>query len=225
MTSRHDPPTTLRIAPLAASHVPSLAAAHVRCFPGFFLTNLGERFLETYYGSYIATDTGFGIVALDEADRVVAFAVGTTELDDQDAILLRRHPWSVLRAVATRWFVTPEIRQQVYERSRRFLRLLGRIARPRPSRDAPAPAHAPFVTLTSVGAVPEVRGTGVAMQVVGAFAEEVRRRGYRSMRAATSIDNHRAVAFYERTGWRVESVREHENGVTFERFVDGTSST
>jgi len=39
------------------------------------------------------------------------------------------------------------------------------------------------------------------------------------MRVATALDNHRARAFYEKSGWAVQQVRKTENGVTYERFV------
>lgn len=200
-------------------HLRSLARAHAACFPGFFLANLGEDFLESYYENYLTSDYGFGAVAVDGLGSVTAFAVGVTHLDGQDSALLRRHFGKVFRAIARQWFTNASLRKQVYERVGRLSRVFRRTV----SRDLPAAASTkeavPYVVLTSLGVLPEGRGSGLAEQVIEKFEELAARRGYTAMRAATSIDNHRAKAFYEKNGWVVESFQLESNGVTFEKFI------
>jgi GNAT superfamily N-acetyltransferase len=75
--------------------------------------------------------------------------------------------------------------------------------------------------LTSLGVLPEHRGSGLSTAIVESFEREVRRRGFRRVRASTGFDNARSRAFYEKIGWVVEQSREDQNGIDFERvFTD-----
>jgi GNAT superfamily N-acetyltransferase len=56
----------------------NLANLHIRAFPNFFLTTLGERFLKTFYESILNSSEGFG-VALFEEDCLLGFAIGTEQ--------------------------------------------------------------------------------------------------------------------------------------------------
>lgn len=209
--------TSHQVVELQKDHLRALATAHVACFPGFFLANLGEQFLEAYYENYLESGYGFGAVALDQEGSVAAFAVGVTHLDGQDSALLRRHFGKVARAIASQWFVNASLRRQVYERVGRLTRVFRRTV----TRDLPPAARSkevtPYVVLTSLGVHPGKRGSGVADEVMRKFEELSLARGYGAMRAATSQDNHRAIAFYQKTGWEVESYQHASNGVTFEK--------
>lgn len=214
-----EPSRNHRIEAMQQGHLGSLARAHVKCFPGFFLANLGASFLETYYENYLSSGYGFGALALDGSGEVVAFAVGVTHLDGQDSALLRRNLWKVARAIASQWFVNPALRRQVFERVGRLSRVFRRTV----TKDIPAAEVSrealPYVVLTSLGVDPEHRGSGLAEAVMAKFEELALARGYAFMRAATSIDNHRAVAFYGKNGWVVESYQTASNGVTFEKEI------
>lgn len=221
MKSEHVLDGTTVIRPYDDAHVDALAKAHAECFPGYFLTRLGDSFLKQFYGHYLRSGFGFGVVALAQDGTVAAFAVGVTDLDAHDASFVRRHRVRIAMTVAGRWCVDGVVRKQVSERWNRLVRVATlRVRRKRSTQPQQAvDREIPYATLTSVGVVPAFRGSGLAEMVVSAFGEEVRARGYATMRVATALDNHRAIAFYERTGWSVESVQEKAKGVTFERAV------
>lgn len=211
--------STISLSSMCETHIDGLAKAHMICFPGYFLTNLGEDFLRTYYGSYLHSVHGFGVVALDDKGEVVAFAVGTTELDGQDAKLLRAHAGRVLWTVAKGCLLDAEVRRQVYSRLRRFGRVIKRASREGSSSSFQG-TPAPFVSLTSIGVVPALRGSGLASELLNRFELEARTRDFREIRASTSIDNFRAVEFYKKSGWLVQSVVEEQNGITFQKPLD-----
>ncbi len=210
---------------LEPRHLPSLAAAHTACFPGYFLTNMGPWFLERYYQVYIDLPEAFGVVAVDGDARVLAFAAGTTDLARHDAALVRSRSAAVLWAVTKAAVVNASVRRQVLTRFTRIGKVASRALR-RPGRRAAAPAgtsspRPPSMILTSVGVLPELRGSGLAVTIVEAFEDEVRRQGLHRVRASTGIDNARARAFYEKNGWVVTSIREEANGIDFEHVLDG----
>lgn len=200
----------------------SLALAHERCFPGYFLTNLGKDFLEVYYRHYMESGMGFGVVAVGSDGVVQAFAMGVTDLDGQDATLFRKYAGRVIWTVMTRWFVDRDVRIQVMQRLRRFRKVLGRLARgdrSHPEAKAKPEPEVRVAYLTSIGVLPSMRGSGIAQELMRSFEEQVTQRGFFEVRASTSIDNHSAVAFYKKDGWSVRSIREYENGITFSKAL------
>ncbi|MGB2998433.1 MAG: hypothetical protein WBC59_07320 [Phycisphaerae bacterium] len=66
---------TWHIEPLAHEHLDGVARVHVQCFPGYFLTNLGERFLRHFYQGFIDSDLALGLRGM----RVVSYLL---ESDD-----------------------------------------------------------------------------------------------------------------------------------------------
>jgi len=61
---------------LNSNDAKNLANLHIRAFPNFFLTTLGERFLKTFYESILNSSNGFG-VAIFEDNCLLGFAIGT----------------------------------------------------------------------------------------------------------------------------------------------------
>lgn len=210
----------LRIVEFAPPHVAGVAAAHANCFPGYFLTNLGADFLQMYYRACLTEGAGFGVVALDASGGVHGFAVGVPDLDHQDAALLRRHPLRVTWAVARAWVTDRQVRAQLAQRLRRMVRVVAGIVRHDIGAPDSAPVDVPFATLTSLAVLPGERRTGAASRLVSAFERVAARRGFGVVRASTSMDDAVAVAFYVGNGWRIESERPSERGVTFEKLLD-----
>lgn len=264
-------PSGIEIRDFEQRHLSSLVAAHEACFPGFFLTNLGPGFLTHYYRNYLQSGHGMGVVAVTPDGQVIGFATGTSDLDGQDAALLRRHffgvAWAVLRSAIT----NGEVRTQILQKLSRFADVLTRFVRrsagasrePAPGRPEETATHGaartpesapsdavkhvengpgataattspqegastggaagpapriPAVTLTSLGVLPGHRGSGLSAEIVAAFEDVAQRHGFRRVRVSTALDNHRARAFYEKIGWTVEGVREHQNGIDFEHL-------
>lgn len=54
----------------------NIAALHQMAFDNFFLTSLGNRFLNKFYSSIIKSNEGIAIGAFDENDEIVGFAIG-----------------------------------------------------------------------------------------------------------------------------------------------------
>lgn len=217
-------PTGMRhytVVPIQAGHVSGLVEAHKTCFEGYFLTSLGTDFLHLYYKNYLDSDYGFGVVAVDEQSEVVAFAVGVTELDSLDALLVRRHLPKVAWILATRWLQDAGVRANVAQRMPRFGRIVQRVTSTLRTgkQSANTVPVQPFVTLASIGVVPGHRGSGVVYELLGEFENEVLKRNYREIRASTSISNSRAVAFYNKSGWKAQSVVEELDGITFQKSL------
>jgi len=204
-------------------HLASLVAAHEACFPGYFLTNLGAAFLNAYYRNYLESECGFGTVAIDTDGTVLAFATGTSDLSGQDARLVKRHFALIAASLLKGAVVSSALRRQLSERMARFAPVVRRLALGSGPAKAPAAANGkpriPAVTLTSLGVLPDQRGSGLSSRTVEAFEEQVYGRGFRRVRVSTGLDNERAIAFYRKIGWTVEGVWPKQNRIDFERVA------
>jgi GNAT superfamily N-acetyltransferase len=75
----------------------------------------------------------------------------------------------------------------------------------RPSKDGVTDEACGYVSLLAT--TEEAEGLGVAQRLMGAAEDWARSRGYRLLSLDVFADNKRAVAFYERRGFRSETFR------------------
>lgn len=198
--------TAWHIEPLALRHMASLARAHVRCFPGYFLTNLGERFLQYFYRDIVDGDLALGYVAVDNASgEVVGFVTGVTDFNAFRRWSFRQRPFRKALIATGRLFCSVRLWGQAARRlwgavCTRFRSLLGRGNRE--ANPTPADRHA---AILSIAVVPEVRGSGVAAELARRFERGMAEKGFSRITLAVFADNERAIRFYEKNGWVVLS--------------------
>lgn len=65
---------TYRVA--VPSDYQAIAKIHKKSFDGFFLTELGDEFLELYYKTVLNSEETFAVCALDENSQLIGFATG-----------------------------------------------------------------------------------------------------------------------------------------------------
>jgi len=57
-----------------ARDLPKVVKTHMACFPGYFLTSLGEVLLQKYYREYLEEDNLF--ILAERNEEIVGFAMG-----------------------------------------------------------------------------------------------------------------------------------------------------
>ena len=166
--------------------VTDVVRVHMESFPNFFLTRLGARFLELFYGECVRTGAITCVAVRD--DRIVGFAVGSENPRGfYRRLLARRIPWFGLAAVPA-LARDPRIAARII---RAFL--LARSAHP--SGEA---------TLMSLAVQPRWREHGIGAQLVRAFTVEAARRGASTVNLLTERDANDATnEFYRRIGFRL----------------------
>ena len=98
--------TTIRSA--RESDAASMVDVHMKSFPGFFLTFLGDAFLRELYAATISDQAGIAFVA-EENSRVVGFVTGTDEPAGFYRRLLRQRWWRFGRASVWPFIRRPSI--------------------------------------------------------------------------------------------------------------------
>ncbi len=185
------PSRTRTIASARREDIVSVVKVHQEAFPGFFLTILGSRFLQTMYHAFLVNQNGIFIVANDK-HQVVGFAVGQLHGATKDrSLALRflpkfitssilgiiRHPIKIGGRLVTRFFTTG--------------------GQPDISSDA--------AILRSIGVLPSARGTGVSDSLLEEFERQAFTRGAKQIALTTdAVDNQRAISFYQKNGYKVE---------------------
>ena len=166
----------------------SVVNVHLASFTGFFLSSMGDRFLQEFYKSVLLDETHIAYV-FPNAEDISGFVVGTT----QPAGLYKR----VLKSNLVNFLVSsiPVVMKDPFV----ALRLMRRI------RMAHGMAfEADYALLMSIAVDPNEQGKGIGARLVDAFLQDARERGCLGVVLTTDArDNDPANYFYLRRGFNL----------------------
>lgn len=211
----------LDLADLKLSDAAELARLHQRCFEGYFLTQLGTRFLKRYYAEYSRHDFDYGVVARSRASReLLGFVAGTADTQAHFRSFYRRNLPVLVPVVCWKVLTNRTVRRTILERMA-HIRAALRAMIPGAKRPATAtisdkgPKTQCPLRLLTIAVAPELRGSGVASQVMQAFEDKLRTAGQQRVGLSVLPGNARAIAFYRKCGWNVR--HSSKAGVWFEK--------
>jgi ribosomal protein S18 acetylase RimI-like enzyme len=184
--------------------LPQVVEAHLRSFPGFFLTFLGPRFLALMYES-IATDPEGAIVVASSGTVIVGFVAG-----------VRRQGGFYRRMVGSRkWAFGLASLGALVKRPNIAPRLLRAFTRPQEAEMACTEA-----CLMSIAVRPEFSGKGIGKNLVHAFLMEMDKRGAAAICLTTDRDNNDIVnGFYQKLGFRIGRTFTTPEGRSMNEYV------
>jgi ribosomal protein S18 acetylase RimI-like enzyme len=209
------------IGPMHASDALELAELHMRCFEGYFLTQMGRSFLRRFYAEFARHDFDHTAIGRDRASgRIGGFVVGTANPQAHYRSFYRRNMLVFPALLLERCLASPTVRREMWKRSAHLRTALLTLV-PGLKRDASRPVadKGPHqqcpVRLLGIAVAPEYRGTPLAALVGQAFENSLREAGCRRVGSSTQADNKRATAYFKKTGWQV--VHASDEGVWFEK--------
>jgi ribosomal protein S18 acetylase RimI-like enzyme len=188
---------------IRADDVSGAVALHCVAFPDYFLTHMGQRFLERFYSEFIDGQGSYGFVALHDR-KVVGCVLGARDYQEFFNRFYRRHFLSSALTLAGRILVDPYIRRNLGSRiahARHAIHSLTNQSGPATPVKNQA-ALPPTADLMSIGIHPELWGSGLAGQLVDRLCEALWQDGLGLVQLWVRPDNQRAIAFYEKSGWR-----------------------
>jgi ribosomal protein S18 acetylase RimI-like enzyme len=199
---------TGRVREMRASDVPGIASLHRLVFVDYFLTHMGQRFLERFYAEFVDESGSYGFVAV-HAGRPVGFVIGTTDSAVLHNRFYRRNLGALMLIVLERLLTDSYVRRNIMSRMmhiRRafctlFYHAYGGDSTYKRGSCSSVPAR-----LLSIGVAPDFRGQGVADRLVCCLFERLRQDGVECVGLSVRPDNARAIAFYKKTGWEQERV-------------------
>ena len=202
---------------MIANDVAEVASLHRQIFSDYFLTHMGQRFLERYYKEFVDQSENYGFVAVNE-DVLLGFVVGMSDSERFYSRFYRRNFALLVPISLWRLAVDPYVRRHIWSRmshGRRALRSLFGRARGQDSPIESASQSRALARLLSVGVRPECRGQGVADALVGRFCEHLQEDGFEIVGLSVRSNNNRAISFYKKNGWQQE--RSSETVISFVR--------
>ena len=175
---------------MTPNDVDQVVQTHLQSFHGFFLSELGPKFLSRYYRAVCADPSGIALVGLDQTGRVAGFVAGTANPRGFYSRLLKKQwlmfGWASLPAVTR----NPSI----------IVRLLGALNHPSEN-----PAGNEMAGLYSIGTSPEAQGRGWGGKLVAEFLKTARDKGCRKVFLTTDRDGNDGVnRFYQNNGFNVK---------------------
>lgn len=202
VTNREPSPCSIRR--LTAEDIGGAAALHRIVFPDYFLTHMGQWFVEQFYSEFVEKKGHYGFVAVC-GKELVGSVIGTGDSERLFRHFYRRHFPRLAVTLGWRIVVDPYIRRNLVSRighMRQAFRSLGRSSRQVGQSTDPESADQPPVRLLSIGVRADWRGTGIAEQLVDRYCEELRHDGLEWVGLSVRPENQPAIAFYEKTGWQ-----------------------
>lgn len=171
------------------SDVPCVARIHLEAFEGFFLSELGYRFLCVMYRAFLVNPAGIFVVKESKAGLITGFAVGAMRSGQKDRWLALRFMPHFLWAALPASFRCPR---------KIATRLLSRFFETGTSFDLPNDA----AVLRSIGVLTSERGGGAASGLLRVFEQMAVRKGAAHVYLTTDQEhNERAQNFYKRHGY------------------------
>jgi ribosomal protein S18 acetylase RimI-like enzyme len=164
--------------------------------------------VQIYYESVAAGGGACGYIAENQG-RVVGYVCGVWEPASIRAVLFRNRWLELLR-----WGLVQLIRRPGLISS-----FIGRVMKPSNKYTASPSGY----ELRPIVVSPDVRGTGVAVELVTMLFADAKSRGYGSVHLFTEIDNTRAQAFYQKVGFEPtgEIYRDGKPCIHYECCVSG----
>lgn len=183
-----------------------IAKLHIKAFPEFFLSSLGERFLTEFYRAYALDPTAVTAVARDPSGSPIGAVVGTIEpAGFYSRLLKRRLPWFASAAAGS---------------ALRHPRSIPRVIRALIYRGAAPENGKDWALLASVCVDPEIQGSGIGRRLTSDWLQEVSERGTRIAFLTTdAVENDSVNSFYQSQGWGVDSSYTTPEGRLMNRYV------
>lgn len=189
--------------PLRGTDVHQAARLHLRAFPDFFLSQLGERFLIEFYRGFLDDHSALTVLAETPGGRVAGVCVGTNEPNGFYSRLLRRRLLPLALASAQASFRNP----------RAIPRLLGG-ARYRGDADG-SPDGA---LLASICVDPDAPVGGIGRELIGRWCRLAASRTGSAYLTTDARDNDRVNRFYVQAGWQVTATFTTPQGRPMHRY-------
>lgn len=164
---------------------------HLRSFPGYFLSELGPRFLRILYKAI--SDDPSGIVLVHRRfGRVAAVVAGTVEPVGLYSRLLRRAWYRFALGCLLPALCRPNIIPRLLNAFRRA---------------SEQPGESRSALIMSIAVDPDIQASGVGTALVRTFIDQCRPRGVTSVYLTTDrLQNERANRFYSQLGFVVSRI-------------------
>lgn len=166
-----------------------LVKIHLESFKGFFLSSLGERFLNVYYKSCLKSSESIAICAVDENENLIGLSVGCKYSKGFHKRLIKQNIMSFMIQGIVILVSNPKA----------IIRLTNNLGKNADKND-----DGNYAELLSIGVLPNYNGQGIGKELIKKFEEEAIIRGCTDLALTTDFDeNNKVLAFYKSIGYTI----------------------
>ena len=167
--------------------IQDIVAIHIKAFPEFFLTTLGEGFLKLYYKSVLKSPDGVLLMGQSEGETI-GFCAGTVLSACFNTRLIKSNLLGYIGQGIKLLFTHPL----------RIWHLFKNMTK----ENADVGDKGEYAELLSIGVDPDKQRGGVGKMMLLALEEEVAQRGGNKLSLTTDYENNeKAVGFYHSLGY------------------------
>ncbi|MHC4216448.1 MAG: GNAT family N-acetyltransferase [Planctomycetota bacterium] len=178
--------------------LPGMVLCHRVSFPQSFMTEMGMRWLYGLYHFFLRHQFGISCVATDATGKVLGFVAGGKPgiRDEFLRIAIFRYVHIILWKFLTKSVVRQVLLAELFKKLK--LKETGEPV----SEDQKDKESENSCGLLSICVLPEFRGKRIASKLIDYFKQICISKGYDRITLSALEGNARAIAFYEREGWR-----------------------
>ncbi len=167
--------------------IADIVAIHIKAFPDFFLTTLGEGFLKLYYRSVLRSSDGVLLVGQSDGETT-GFCAATMLSAGFNKRLIKNNFMGYV-GQGTKLLFTHPLR-------------IWHLFKNMTKENADVGDKGDYAELLSIGVDPNKQGGGVGKKMLIALEEEVNRRGGTKLSLTTDyVNNEKAIGFYHSLGY------------------------
>lgn len=171
-----------------AKDITDIVAIHNKAFPDFFLTSLGDSFLNLYYKTVLKSPDGVLLIGKSDGNTT-GFCAGTLLSAGFNTRLIKSNLIGYMGQGLKLLFTHPL----------RIWHLFKNMSK----ENADAGDKGEYAELLSIGVDPTKQGGGVGKKMLVALEEEVAQRGGTKLSLTTDYnDNEKAIGFYHSLGYK-----------------------
>jgi ribosomal protein S18 acetylase RimI-like enzyme len=177
---------------LTKTDVTEITKIHLKAFEGFFLSILGEGFLNFYYSCFLNDKNGFGIGVFDIDGTLAGFSVVTIHSKGFNRKLIINNFFKFLKIGIILLLTKP----------RALLRLLRNLTKG--NSKTSTEDNGDYAELFSIGVDPHRQGLGIGKILLTEVEKSVCERGCHQITLTTDFfNNTKTIDFYKNMGYKV----------------------
>ncbi|WP_322506762.1 GNAT family N-acetyltransferase [Anaerolinea sp.] len=187
---------TITIRNLEREHLSRVAQIHIRAFQDRALSSLGEEAVRRYYEWQLTGPHDAIAIGAFEEGNLLGFCFAGVFRGALSGFLRKNRGFLFTRLILRPWLLmNPLIRERVAQ----TLKILRKPSRP-VSVHNPVPQRS--FGILAIAVDPTVQRKGVGQILMEESERVALERGFPQMHLTVATDNHKAVAFYEKLGWK-----------------------
>lgn len=168
--------------------IPGIVDIHIKAFPNFFLTSLGEGFLKLYYRSVLKSTDGILLIGQSDGE-IMGFCAGTLLSAGFNARLLKNN----LIGYTVQGIIL------LFTHPLKIFHLFKNMTKENDS----VGDKGEYAELLSIGVDPNKQGGGIGKKMLLALEENIALRGGTKLSLTTDYENNeKAVGFYHSLGYK-----------------------